>query len=163
MSGQVKKKAFTAKFGVLAKTGGISFGEDAFDHYTITVRDAETSFYSKFAVDVVVTVPKDELPDGKIFRRKSVKTLAEQPGPGRMDRGVLALAEMYSLTFRFREKTNGSDLTADSWIVGTPYRPFTGRLEIGKRQGQRLTARLYVCLDDEDKSCAAGTVELAIR
>ncbi len=157
VSGQVKGSAFVAKFGRLQKSGGITLG-DSFDHYTITLQDAESGFESNFSIELVLTVPTGTLPDGKTFRRIPSRSLADQPGPGRKDRGVLALAEFYSLTMRYRTSPPG----AMAWISSGAERGFAGRLELGKRKGDQLDARVYVCFDDPDKSCAAGTAVLSI-
>jgi hypothetical protein len=160
VSGQVKGKSFTAKFGNIRKTGGISFGEDsAFDHYTITLQDAETGFDSAFGIDMILTVRKGDQPYGRTFRRIRSASLADQPGPGDKTKGILALAEFYSLTISYRSAPQGPI----AWVSSGADRNFTGRLELTKRTGDTTVARLYVCFDDPDKSCAAGSVELSVR
>ncbi len=49
------------------------------------------------------------------------------------------------------------------WFSLGSDRLFNGRVELGKRQGDKIGVRLYVCFDDPDKSCAAGTAQLEIR
>lgn len=159
VTGQVNGESFTARFGHMKKTGWVSFGESAFDHYTITLQDTQSGIPSSFGVELIVTVPKGELPDGKKFRRVRSASLADQPGPGRKEKGVLALAEFYSLTIRYRTDPN----QAQSWISSGAEQLFTGRLELDKRRADKIIARLYVCFDDPRRSCAAGTAELELR
>jgi hypothetical protein len=159
VSGSVEGKAFTAKFGNLQKSGGIGFGDSAFDHYTIYLQDAENGYLSSVFIELTVTVPKGALPDGKTFRRIRSASLEDQPGPGRKDLGVLALAEFYSLTIRYRKSPGGSI----AWVSSGADRNFTGRLELDKRKADKLNTRFYVCFDDPAKSCAAGTAEISVR
>lgn len=158
VTGQVKGKPFTLRFGRLAKTGGITLG-DAFDHYTVTLQDADTGYHSNYSVDLTLTVPRGTLPDSKTFRRIPSANLADQPGPGKKERGTLALAEFYSFSIRYRPAPG----QVMNWISPGPDRLFTGKLELDKRKGDRIGARLYVCFDDPDNSCAAGTAQLEIR
>ena len=166
VSGQINGKAVTAlQYGYLATSGGLELGSSdlAFDHYKISLQDAEMFFNAKAFADITVTVRRGELPDGKTFRR-TPGPLAEQPG---MRGEKYFVPEFLSLSMRSRTKSQrdqtSGEFERDIWLSNSIELSFTGRVEFDKRKGDRIKARAYVCFNDKLISCLAGTVELVIR
>jgi len=69
---------------------------------------------------------------------------------------------MESRNVSMREQKPG-DLSQGARLSSGIELPFTGRVEFGKRRGDKITARLYLCFEDKSKSCLAGTAEIDIR
>lgn len=162
--GRINGKPAKLNSGDIHKTGGLEMGSPdlAFDHYTISLRDGRNSIDSAFGVQVVLTVRRGELPYEKIFRRIFASELALQPGP--KGNGVSALAEFYSLSFQSRpDPAPGQDKIMAGMDMSPSRQPFTGRVEIGKLKGRFVPVGLYVCMDDEPKSCVAGRVDIEVR
>lgn len=160
ITGQINGLSVSFATGRIGKSGGMALRspDAAFDHITVDLQDAETAFASKFSMQITLTVRKGELPDGKTFRRVLASLPDEQAnlkGPG------YSVPELYSLRMesrRGKEPGSGFDILSSG-----VYQPFTGRIELDNRKGDRLVARLYVCFNDKLKSCVAGSAELSVR
>ena len=159
VTGRINGKTAVLKLGWLTKSGHIEFGspDAAFDHYTISLRDSDNFIESIFSVDLTVTVRRGERPDGKIFRAIQTASVADKPsirGPG------YSVPEFYSLRM---ESRRGKDLGSGIDLISEPGSLFSGRVEMGKRAGEKITTRIYVCFDDKLKSCVAGTAQVEVR
>ena len=167
VSGQIAGKMVTALgYGSLHRTGNLDLGSPdlVFEHYKISLQDAEMFYDAKTFADMTVTVRRGEQPDGKTFR-STPAPWSEQPG---MRGEGYFVPEFLSVSMRTRAKSQreqyaGNESAKDMWLSSGIELPFTGRVEFDKRKGDKMNARLYICFNDPSKSCLAGTVELEIR
>ncbi len=166
VTGQIDGKTVAAlQYGHLGTAGGLELGSPdlVFDHYKISLQDAEMFFDAKAFADITVTVRRGEQPDGKTFRRTPGPQV-EQPG---MRGEKYFVPEFLSLSMRSRTKSQREQKVGaferETWLSNSIELSFTGRVEFDKRKGDRINARVYVCFADKSISCLAGTVELEIR
>lgn len=162
LKGQINGKPVTFAHGRLRKSGAMKLGELEFRHYTLYLNDAENAYYSKFSAQIIVTVRKGELPDGRVFRSNLAprETRAGLRGEGYW------IPELYSVDMSSRR---GEEFTSGTEIVSLEGGPdlskqgFTGRVEIDRRKDGKITARLYICYNDKKNSWIAGSVDLDVE
>ena len=140
----------------------MKLGELEFPHYTLYLSDPENAYYSKFSAQIIVTVRKGELPDGRVFRSNLAprETRAGLRGEGYW------IPELYSVDMSSRR---GEEFTSGTEIVSLEGGPdlskqgFTGRVEIDRRKDGKITAHLYICYNDKKNSWIAGSVDLDVE
>ena len=162
IKGVINGKSATLTKGRLSKSGGMKIGSEEFPHYTLSLSDAESGYDSRFSTLVTIVVRKGELPDGKTFRADLAppETRAGLRGDGYW------IPELYSVFMSSRggeEFGTGTDIVSAKEEGFQATQDFTGRVEIDRRKGGKITARLYICYNDTKKSWIAGTIDLEVE
>jgi hypothetical protein len=149
---------FKPKSIKLSRTGTMTSGNDQFDTYRLTLRSEDT-ISAPLAADVTIVVRKGQSVDGKLFRRKPVKEIGEQP------LAAEGLPEVQGWSFQ--------DRAANMTLNHVRYLGSV-RLEFGKRQGATIPGSLYLCAakgqsstfnktPTADDSYATGTFEARVE
>jgi hypothetical protein len=157
VTGQINGKPALLKFGWVEKSGYIQLGDNAFDHYTIVLRDSDNFIEAIFSVRLTLTVRRDDRLDGKVFRAIQTQSVTERPsirGPG------YSVPEFYSLSMDSRR---GKEFMTRTDSISQLDSLYSGRVEVGNRKDEKMPVRLYVCFADKLKSCVAGTIQVELR
>jgi predicted methyltransferase len=130
--------------GTLDKVGGTTL--------TLQQRGKNPSELGTFTV--FAAVKPGEMVDGKSFLLPP-GGLFKQPGniPDRLGKGFFYAVAGVQAASRGKDGKPRFDVTPKA----------TMRLVFGTRRGKTLPGKIYLCLDDGDKSFVAGTFEAAIR
>lgn len=121
---------FTPKSIKLRSAGGMKTGDDEFDTYHLTFRN-EDDIFAPLEAEVAILVRKGQSLDGKVFRKLPVKETSRQPSP------TSGVPEVQGWSVKNREaKTDQSHVT---YIASL-------RLELGKRQGETIGGKIYLCV-----------------
>ena len=160
VAGKINGKPVVFAVGRISKSGYITLGSPnaEFDHYTVWLKDADMPQDSKFSALITVTVRKGQLPDGKSFRANYAPPPDKRAG---LTGEGYWIPELYTVQMTSRRGTefmSGTDIVSSS-----ASQEFTGRVEFDSRKNGKLTSRLFICYNDEQKSCFAGTIELSIE
>jgi hypothetical protein len=149
---------FTPKSVKLSQAGGMSLGDGKFDTYRLTLR-SEDDLFAPLEASVTVLVRAGARVDGKVFRKLPTKETAKQPSP------VSGLPEVQGWSLKSREPR--SDLSHVSYVGSL-------RLEFGKRQGDSIGGKIYLCVPkgqttmfdktpSKEDSFAAGSFQARIE
>ena len=121
---------FAPKSIKLRSAGGMKTGDDEFDTYHLTFRN-EDDIFAPLEAEVAILVRKGQSLDGKVFRKLPVKETSKQPSP------TSGVPEVQGWSVKNRgAKTDQSHVT---YIASL-------RLELGKRQGDTIGGKIYLCV-----------------
>jgi len=116
----------------LRSAGAMTSGDDQFDTYHLTFRN-DDDIFAPLEAEVAVIVRKGQSLDGKVFRKLPVKETSKQPSPS----ATGGLPEVQGWSVKNRDaKTDQSHVT---YIASL-------RLEFGKRQGDSIGGKIYLCV-----------------
>jgi len=149
---------FAPKSIKLVAAGGMSLGEDKFDTYRLTFRNADDLF-APLEASVTVLVRAGQRIDGKVFRKLPVKETGKQPAP------VQGIPEVQGWSMKNRDAK--ADFSHVSYLASL-------RLEFGQRQGNAITGKIHLCVPkgqttmfdktpSKEDSYAAGTFQATIE
>ena len=138
----------------------MSFGtpDTQFDHYTIALSDSDIVFDSRFSARITIVVRKGELPDAKTFRANFATPPEKRSGLRGEGYWTPDLYSVHMSSTRGKEFHSGQEI-----VRSQAKQNFTGRVELDRRKGKTLAARLFICYNDEQKSCLAGKINLSVE
>ena len=113
----------------LRKISEMSFGDEHYEQYAISVQDKE--MFASIEAGFSVIVPKDEQPDGKTFRKLPTADTRAQPGPWQ------GLPEVQS--WGVKHKARDLNVSHVGFIASL-------RAEFDQRRGDVLPGRVYLCI-----------------
>ena len=122
---------FAPKSVKLRFAGAMTSGDDQYDAYHLTFRN-DDDIFAPLEAEVAVIVRKGQSVDGKTFRKLPVKESSKQPSP---NPGGQPEVQGWSVKNR-DAKTDQSHVT---YIASL-------RLEFGKRQGDSIGGKIYLCV-----------------
>ena len=123
---------FAPKAVKLRSAGAMTSGDEQFDTYHLTFRN-DDDIFAPLEAEVAVIVRKGQSLDGKVFRKLPVKEASKQPSPT----STGGLPEVQGWSVKNRDaKTDQSHV---SYIASL-------RLEFGKRQGDSIGGKIYLCV-----------------
>lgn len=121
---------FTPKAIKLRDAGGMTYGDQAFDTYRLSLR-SEDDLSPPLEAEVTVLLRKGQRVDGKVFRQLPVKDIDKQPSP------TSGLPEVQGWALKNRPAR--TDLSHASYIGSL-------RLEFGQRKGNSISGKIYLCV-----------------
>jgi hypothetical protein len=121
---------FTPKGVKLRDAGGMTYGEQAYDTFRLSLR-SEDELSPPLEAEVTVLVRKGQRLDGKVFRKLPVKDTAKQPSP------TSGLPEVQG--WSLKNRPGRTDLSHVSYIGSL-------RLEFAQRQGNSISGKIYLCV-----------------
>lgn len=142
----------------LIPVGTITFGDEKFDSYRLSLRSVD-SISAPLEAEVTVVVPKGQRVDGRVFRRIPTREIGKQP---------LATAGMPEVQgWSLRNRPANANLNHVRYVASL-------RLEFGQRQGATIPGNIYLCVARGQKSTfdkaptqedgiVAGTFEARIQ
>jgi hypothetical protein len=113
----------------MRKISEMTTGGQTFDQYDVSVQDKD--IFANTEVSFSVLVPKGQQPDGRTFRKLPTRETAKQPGPQE------GLPEVQS--WSVKDKSRKLDASHVGFIASL-------RVEFGKRSGNVLPGRVYLCV-----------------
>jgi hypothetical protein len=122
---------FAPKSIKLRSAGAMTSGDDQYDSYHLTFRNADDIF-APLEAEVAVIVRKGQSLDGKVFRQLPIKEISKQPSP---NPGGQPEVQGWSVKNRDAKK----DQSHVTYIASL-------RLEFGKRQGDSIDGKIYLCV-----------------
>ena len=149
---------FTPKSLKLRSAGAMTYGDQKFDTYRLSLRNEEDMF-APLEAEVTVLVRGGQRVDGKTFRKLPIKSIDKQPAP------VSGLPEVQG--WSFKNRTGKTDFSHVSYIASL-------RLEFGQRQGNVIGGKIYLCVPkgqttmfdstpSKEDSFAVGTFQAQIE
>jgi hypothetical protein len=122
--------AFAPKSIKLSRGGGIKSDNDEFEGFTLSLRSAD-DISPPLEAEIKVIVRKGQTIDGRVFRRLPTKETGRQPSP------IQGLPEVQAWSFRNRPAQ-----------IHVSFVEYVGsaRLELGRRQGNMIDGRIYLCV-----------------
>jgi hypothetical protein len=121
---------FTPKTVKLRSAGAMSYGEQQFDSYRLSLR-SEDEISPPMEAEVTFLVRKGQGPDGKAFRRLPTKEIGKQPAP------IQGLPEVQGWSFKNRPAKGDFNHVEHTGSM---------RIEFGKRQGDSINGSIYLCV-----------------
>jgi hypothetical protein len=133
------EKVPTPPLTSMRKIGVITSGDESFDQYAVSVADKD--IFANIEVQFSVLVPKGQQPDGRTFRKLLKTKTAKQPGPQE------GLPEVQS--WSVKDKSRKLDASHVGFVASL-------RAEFGKRRGNVLPGRVYLCVPGGQTSSMFG-------
>ena len=124
----------------MRKISEITFGGIAYDQYSIAVQDRD--MFANTEVRFSVIVAKGQQPDGRTFRKLPAAGTKAQPGPQQ------GLPEVQSWVVK--DKARQLDASHVGFVASL-------RVEFGKRRGDALPGRVYLCVPGGQTEKLFGT------
>ena len=132
---------FTPKVVKLRDAGGMTYGEAAYDTYRLALR-SEDELSPPLEAEFVVLVKKGQAIDGRTFRKLAVKATDKQPAP------TPGLPEVQG--WSMKDRPGRTDFTSVSYLASL-------RIEFGKRQGNTIGGKIYLCVPKGQKTIFDST------
>lgn len=126
----VRGTKFTPKSVKLRSAGGVTYGDEQFDTYRLSMR-SEDELSPPLESEVTILVRKGQRIDGRVFRKLPTKETGKQPAPTK------GLPEVQGWSFKNRPARTDSSHVEH---VGSL------RLEFGQRQGASINGNIYLCV-----------------
>lgn len=124
----------------MRKISEMTSGNKVYDQYQISVQDKD--MFANTIVQFSVIVPKGQQPDGKTFRKLPTANTEAQPGPQQ------GLPEVQS--WAVKDKARNLSASHVGFVASL-------RVEFGKRHGDVLPGRVYLCIPGGQTEKMFGT------
>jgi hypothetical protein len=153
-AGQLTGTPFVVKQATLSNVGAVTSGQDVlYERYQLELNGDDKLIPDLFAT-VTVAVKQGQQVDGRTFRRvyftdaSIFERMAKQPA---VRKGV---PEVQGFRMKNQILNDNTDTLDDHDTI---------LLQFGKRRGNVLSGKIYMCMSDPKQSFVAGTFEATIK